>query len=179
MADRTAEQLSALMDCECEERELDLALRRLIKDPGLKARWQRYHLIGDALKNNLPEVIDIRLAERIRAVIGAEDLAQTSAAATVSPWYRRATGFAAAASLALVMAAFAVKQPGGPDPAPIAVVANPAIPAPVATVEPLASDRALEARLSSYLVNHNEYASMNSVHGMLSYVRMVGYQPGR
>jgi len=34
----------------------------------------------------------------------------------------------------------------------------------------------VEARLNSYLVNHNGYASMSSVNGMLPYVRMVGYQ---
>jgi sigma-E factor negative regulatory protein RseA len=37
----------------------------------------------------------------------------------------------------------------------------------------------VEARLNSYLVNHNGYASRNSVNGMLPYVRMVGYQASR
>ena len=39
-----------------------------------------------------------------------------------------------------------------------------------------ASNELVEARLGSYLVNHNGYASLNSMHGMLPYVRMVGYQ---
>jgi sigma-E factor negative regulatory protein RseA len=36
-----------------------------------------------------------------------------------------------------------------------------------------------EARLNSYLVNHNGHASRNSMNGMLPYVRMVGYQTNR
>ena len=51
--------------------------------------------------------------------------------------------------------------------------------APIQTVASIQrSDPAsepVEARLGSYLVNHNGYASMNSMHGMLPYVRMVNH----
>jgi len=171
MADKTAEQLSALVDCECEAWELEFALRRLAKDPDLKARWQRYHLISDALKNNLPERIDANFAERVRSSIAAE--ASPQAGPKASPLYRPAAGLTVAASLALVVAAVTLKPHEPSNTPPVAVATAP--PAPIESLPKKAPD----ARLNSYLVNHNEYASMNSVHSMLSYVRMVGYEPGR
>ena len=37
----------------------------------------------------------------------------------------------------------------------------------------------VDTRLNNYLVNHNNYASLNGMNGMLPYVRMVGYQADR
>lgn len=72
MADKIGEQLSALMDSECEAVEVELALRRLAKDADLRARWQRYHLISDAMKNNIPEMLDADFAKRISSKISAD-----------------------------------------------------------------------------------------------------------
>lgn len=74
------------------------------------------------------------------------------------------------------VAQFASATPDLPAPAPAAFL-------PVQTVA--SSQRAdsastlIESRLGSYLVNHNGYASMNSMNGMLPDVRMVGYQTER
>ncbi|MHB1239960.1 MAG: hypothetical protein ACYC18_05605, partial [Gammaproteobacteria bacterium] len=38
---------------------------------------------------------------------------------------------------------------------------------------------AAQTELSAYLVNHSEYATGAGMHGMLSYVRIVGYEPGQ
>jgi hypothetical protein len=38
------------------------------------------------------------------------------------------------------------------------------------------NDVALPSGLSAYIVNHNEYASMTTVYGVLPYARMVGYE---
>ena len=69
MADTTAEQLSVLMDGEIDVREAEFTLRRLAKDAELKARWERYHLISDALRNNLPAALDVRFAERLQQAL--------------------------------------------------------------------------------------------------------------
>jgi sigma-E factor negative regulatory protein RseA len=37
----------------------------------------------------------------------------------------------------------------------------------------------LDSRLNTYLVNHNEYASMNGVQGVMPYVRIVGIDSRR
>lgn len=189
MADKTGEQVSALMDCECSVAEMELALRRLARDSDIKAQWQRYHLIGDALKNNLPEVIDVDFAERVRQAIDTSPLLQTSPASSPflpATWYKPVAGFAVAASVALMgvltLGPVLSKQTGTLS-SPTALVdatAQPEVKIASSTASDRdISDRDMEARLANYVVNHNEYASMNSVRGVLPYVHMVSYQTNR
>lgn len=180
MAEKTGEQLSALMDCECDASELELAIRRLIKDQDLKKRWRRYHLIGDALKNNLPEVMDAEFAERIRIAIDANLPLQTSPRASrLSSWYKPLTGFALAASVASI-AVFGLRatwsENNGASPGQLITTASSR---PVVNIDNGAFNEEARSRLNSYLVNHSEYASLNSVRGVLPYVHMVGYQTNR
>jgi sigma-E factor negative regulatory protein RseA len=178
MADKTAEQLSVLMDSECEAWELEFALRRLGSDPELKARWQSYHLISDALRNNLPETVVPHFAERIREAIAAETPVHTTAKPAVASWYKPVTGLAVAASVGLLAVALWTLRPDSLN-APVSgrqVASTVTTPRSLPTAE---ADPRLESRLNSYLVNHNEYASMNSVNGVLPYVHLVGYQTTR
>jgi sigma-E factor negative regulatory protein RseA len=181
-----ASQLSAMVDDELELPELDLALRRLSRDHELQARWERYYLIGNAMQSHLPDALDLEFAARIRQAVEAEPLPR-SPARPLPAWYKPITGFGLAASVALV-ALFGLKlaQTDTAFPPESQSVAAPiAIPSPatarVVALNPQTddSDQPVEARLSAYLVNHNGYASMNSVHGMLPYVRMVGHQGNR
>ncbi|NJN46449.1 MAG: sigma-E factor negative regulatory protein [Candidatus Competibacteraceae bacterium] len=183
MADKMVEQLSALMDSECALPEVEMAMRRLTKDADLQARWQRYHLISDTLKNNIPDIIDLDLVERINQAISADPPLHTYGLAKQSTWNKPVTGFALAASVALV--AFA-----GFQLAPFEVTSEPSLVAATAPISPAPSpdpsqsgiantNTSLEEKLNTYLVSHNEHASMHSVHGVLPYVRMVGYQANR
>jgi sigma-E factor negative regulatory protein RseA len=177
MADTTAEQLSVLMDGESDVREAEFTLRRLAKDAELKARWERYHLISDALRNNLPTAIDVRFAERLQQALDAEAALNTPVVRTLPAWYKPAVGFGLAASVTLAVALVALGT-GQPDPlATPAVATRTPLPTPVAVAPD--AEPVLESRLNSYVVNHSEYASMNSVHGVLPYVRMVGYESSK
>jgi sigma-E factor negative regulatory protein RseA len=204
MADKTAEQLStlvanetpvaasqlsAMVDDELEVPEMDLALRRLSRDHELRARWERYHLISNVMQSHLPDALDRDFAACIRQAVEAEPLPR-SAAKPLPAWYKPVTGFGLAASVALV-ALFGLKltQTDTAFPpesqvaaAPAASIATP-LPATARLValNPQTDDASqpVEARLSAYLANHNGYASMNSMHGMLPYVRMVGHQGNR
>ncbi|MFO1422567.1 MAG: sigma-E factor negative regulatory protein [Candidatus Competibacteraceae bacterium] len=202
MADKTAElpsagfaddvpaaasQLSAMVDGEVAASEIDWVLRRLSRDSDARDRWERYHLISDMIQDHAPVVLDIDFAARIRAAIEAEPLPQP-VARPLPAWYKPVTGFALAASVAL-MALYGLKLNQTdtlPPTAPFAaapILSTPASSLPVQTVavaQP--ADLASEpfgTRLNTYLVNHNGYASRNSMHGVLPYVRMVGYQPDR
>jgi sigma-E factor negative regulatory protein RseA len=200
MADKTGEQLSALMDGECGALEAELALRRLAKDNDLQARWQRYVLISEALKNGLPESIDTRFSGRLRDVIDGElpsspsvDLEPPSIGrrplilAGPKLWYKPAAGFALAASVALIVVIGVDSgQPtrvdagtGGPELSSTAVGSIAAGPRRAEIQSATPSGVNVNSRLNNYVVNHNEYLSTNSVHGMLPYVRMVGYEPTR
>lgn len=203
MADKTAEQLSVLMadeanpalsqlsaivDDELEDAETELVLQRLHRDRELRERWERYHLLSDVLQGHLPAAFHTDFAARIHRAIEAEPLSQPVTRPLPS-WYKPVTGFALAASVVLV-ALFGLKLTQTDSTlvptAPLAVTAPPPSTTPVpirvaaAPQQPVDNlNEPVNTRLSSYLVNHNGYASMNSMHGMLPYVRMVGYQTSR
>ena len=183
-----ASQLSAMVDDELEDMENELVLRRLSRDSDARDRWERYHLISDVMQGHVPAALDTGFAARIRQAIEAEPLSQP-AAKPLPAWYKPVTGFGLAASVAL-MALFGLKlnqtdtlQPTTPFAATTTSLSTSTASRPIQTVATARptdpAGEPFEARLNHYLVNHNGYASMNSVHGMLPYVRMVGYQPAR
>ncbi len=72
-ADPSGEQLSSLVDGEFDEAmDVEQHLDHLIEDREARHRWERYHLIGDALKRNLPPIIDNQLASRVMAELENE-----------------------------------------------------------------------------------------------------------
>jgi sigma-E factor negative regulatory protein RseA len=178
MADKSAEQLSVLVDGEFEERELEFAARRLAGDPVLKTHWEAYHLISDALRNNLPDAIDPRFAERINAMLAAEKPLSTFTKPAVPSWYKPVAGLAVAASVGVLAVALWSLRPDGSLPAGGSNLAANTAPVNPSVSLPPADNSAPDSRhrLNSYLANHNEYASMNSVNGVLPYVRIVGYE---
>ncbi len=165
MTDKSAENLSVLTDGECPQRELTFTLRRLAGDDDLKARWQRYQLIGDAMRGELPESIDLGLADRVHQCLQNEEKKSSPKATTqkIKSWYKPVTGFALAASVTALT--FVNFQPDNDE--------FPEIPRQFTTLtEP---QTPMETRLSKYMQDHR-FASLNSAPGMMSYVRMVGQQ---
>jgi sigma-E factor negative regulatory protein RseA len=183
MADKSVEQLSVLVDGECEDWEVEFILRRLARDTVLKERWECYHLISDAMKNNLPALVDTNFSGQIRQIIDAESVLQAPATATSSSspssLYKPVVGFSVAASVALIVGLLTLKPFDSPNNlSPDTTLAQTRSPESPTTPSP-DTEITLESRLNNYLVNHNEYASMNSVHGVLRYVRLFGYEPKR
>lgn len=180
-----ASQLSALVDHELEEREMDLVLRRLDRDDSARDRWERYHLIGDLLRGQAQTPLDAQFAARIRQAVAAESVPQ-SAVKPRPTWYKPAVGFALAASVALV-ALFGLQpsQTDGFPPSTPRSAATPIIPARFAAAPALTlaafqpsdvGDAARQTRLKQYLMDHNGYASRNSIPSVLPYARLVDYQ---
>ena len=73
MSEKVDEQISALVDGELGSDEQEFLLRRLAQDKGLQGKWDRYHLMSDALQNHLPERVDADLAHRISNALEKED----------------------------------------------------------------------------------------------------------
>ncbi len=114
----TKEQVSALMDSEMDPREMDRLLERMRNDSRLKDCWHDYHLIGDALRRQLPRHINTELHARISAAIQNEPahfLPRQAAAKKPAISHRKeALGFALAASVTAI-AVLGVMQVGGPE----------------------------------------------------------------
>lgn len=64
------ETLSSLMDGELSDKDAAQAMQMLGNDDQLKAAWQEYHLIGDALRGNALLQVDVR--EQVSQALQAE-----------------------------------------------------------------------------------------------------------
>ncbi|MDF3014694.1 MAG: mucA, partial [Cellvibrio sp.] len=68
-----AESLSALMDNQASELEIQRLLKALDADPELKSTWSRYQIASVGLKGNLPVMASSNFAARISAAVDAEE----------------------------------------------------------------------------------------------------------
>ena len=191
MSDTLNEQVSACMDGELHATETELLLRRLATDPAVRARWERYHLISDALKNNLPRHFSRDIPTRVRNAIDREPAPQRRL--TLTTLLKPAIGFAVAASVA-ALAIFSVQtlnrdtQPPARaqlPPAPVAVTSTlsavPTVPAQTVSATGTRWDRTqpeVAERLNTYLLNHSGHADTAGMQAVLPYVRIVGYDEG-
>ncbi|MGL6571195.1 sigma-E factor negative regulatory protein [Aeromonas caviae] len=129
------EQLSALMDGDLSEIEV---LNELGTDPALQDTWSRYHLIGDAMRGDLPVNLQLDFSDSIMLALEDEPAIlapkpaqpaapQVQPAGKVIPFVRRfgqqVGQYAIAASVAAAVI-FGVQQYQGKDGVPTSPVLN-------------------------------------------------------
>lgn len=156
MTDKLNEQLSACVDDELDRREMPLLLARLARDPEMSARWARYNLVGDTIRNTLPGTIQRGFAARVAEIVGAAG-APTSAPRN---WARSLGGLAIAASVAAAVLLNLRVDDTGPDPSLVVpVTENPRTPevARYAVTGGAQWERArpeVQAQLNAFLLDH-------------------------
>ncbi len=74
MSVELSERLSALVDDEVTAFERRRLIDEIADNTNERARWLRYHLIGDSLRGELPQVLAIDLVPRIRAGLHCPDV---------------------------------------------------------------------------------------------------------
>jgi sigma-E factor negative regulatory protein RseA len=186
MNDEIREQISALADDELSDVERPLLLSRLERDPQLAACLGRYRLIGEVMRGS-GDAATLGIAERVQQFLAEDEIPMPAAARRPLParWVKPVAGLAVAASVALVavLSVNALRSPGSGS-VPALATADPPnddgdqVPVRTAAVPGEQWDRldpAIDQRLSSYLVNHNEYASRHGTQGVVPYVRIVGF----
>jgi sigma-E factor negative regulatory protein RseA len=163
------EQLSSWMDNELLGDEARFLQRRLDNNQALRIKWERYHLIGDAIRDSLPAQTSLSLADRVQVALAHEAAAQ-------APTRRRrpVLGFGMAASLAVMAGAVLWTRSQTADmdvqgPANTAMTMTAA--APAAQAMQVETDNQLEAMLA----NHSELLARSGGAGMVPYVRMADY----
>jgi sigma-E factor negative regulatory protein RseA len=154
------EKLSAMIDGELEG-EVQAHLGRLRNDPELRAAWDTYHLIGDALRGHTSREIAPRVILRLR-----EEPTVLAPPLTRSAVKRLGRyGMYAAASAAAV-----------------AIVAWTAFPAwhepqlaggSVATTEIPSENLLVNSEVENYLLAHQPYSHVSAMQGVAPYVRGV------
>lgn len=194
--EQRASQLSAMYDGELPAGECELMARRLTRDDALRVHWERYALIGAAIRREAGEPLDLRVASRVRHAISAEASFGEGRAAQVVPaarrarqWMRPAAGFVAAAVVAgVAVVGLRGRDPGLSAPAPIVastetapqlsvgpqttVVLGPgASGEPESYVVPVTRDQVNfvpPAQLANYVVAHSEVSMPLSRRNLLS-----------
>lgn len=143
-----AESLSALMDNQASELELQRLLKALESDPELKSSWSRYQIASMGLKGDLPVLAASDFAARVSAAIEAEETysapakpesvqaAPATANVVVMPmrWWQQAGRVAIAASVAGALVV-GVQQYQGTAPYSAEVATNAPVVAPMAASE--------------------------------------------
>jgi negative regulator of sigma E activity len=177
MSDTVNEQLSACLDGELPEAELDLLLKRVARDQELGRTLGRFALTGEALRGAGAVRASASFADRVSAAIAAEaSVTPQQRVPRISPsvmrWLRPAAGFAVAAGVATV-AVLSVQTTPVPEPALVAqapasvsspVAANDSYVVPANTI----SNFVPATRLTNYVVAHSEYSSPLGMRTVLS-----------
>lgn len=172
MTEPVNEQLSACLDGELPEAELDLLLKRLERNPELRESLGRYTVIGEALRHTKPVVASRSFADKVMTAVDQEPAAGRRAPRLSPAWARTlrpvaGVGVAAAvAALAIFSVQRAGVEPGTviantPAAAPSVVVAQ-TDESPVSYTVPTNSTPSAfvpATRLTNYVVAHSEYSS--------------------
>jgi sigma-E factor negative regulatory protein RseA len=190
------ENLSVLLDGEDSAR-VDSALDAALADVNLQYRMRRYQMIGEVMRNELPQAIDTGFHAEVMARIKDEAATPSirdnrPAAIGLRNWLKPFAGLAVAASVALVTVALWQPQPEGTTTEVIASadqvkieklasqpVTGAAVPVSTQVQTPgmrwTTQDESpvVQQKLNSYLVNHTEYS--NSMQGLIPQARVAGF----
>jgi sigma-E factor negative regulatory protein RseA len=130
-----AESISALMDNEASELELQRILKASESDSDLKATWSRYQVASAALHRDLPLIEMSDFAARVSAALEHEENHSSAPLAVESdkktPWWQNVARFAVAASVAGGVVLFAQNYGSVGQDAPAAVAATNQVQTPV------------------------------------------------
>lgn len=200
MSEDKLERISALMDGELDSRERSIAIENMEVDPETMRSWQRYHIIGDTMRNTMPSTVKPDLAEKLNKMLENEPaiLALKSKrwpGNKINNYVKPLAGLAIAASVtavAIIGLQSSNQQTPGFDANVAQVVVNgsdtPTIestivkvaPSTVRTVKYEPVENTIESKhLNSYILNHNQFNSRMRVQGVSPNARLVGHEADR
>jgi sigma-E factor negative regulatory protein RseA len=166
--------ISALMDGELGADEARRQIGNLKNDPALRARWDDFHLIGDALRGE--NLLSPRFENAVSKRLAAEPTILAPRRLR-SPLTRVATyAMSAAASLgAVALVAWVALTPTAPTmvaaPAPATVAAPASI--PIKPAEAALASVSSEGRMNDYLLAHQGFSPSTAIQGLVPYIRSV------
>jgi negative regulator of sigma E activity len=159
MANPVDLQLSALIDEELETAEFELLSGRLSRDAALRARYSRFAMIGEIVRDGTA-LLDMSFAERVRAGVEKEPSGPLPTLGGMQSYLRPVLGMAIAAAVAVV--ALVSLTPGpqmpitGDTPGLASQQTGPTYTVPVAN----SVGSSQPERLEYYFLRHGEYAPM-------------------
>ena len=207
MKDKQFEKISALIDNELSEAEVDDMIDQMLGDSELLSQWESLHRASDGISPDFECYLDDDFARSVSSEI-ADDMTVLMPESSpeknnvidmqVSRWGRPLAGFAIAASIAAVtfFSVDLIKSGRVPATSPIASNTSPndyksnpiKASIQVAAASPgtywvrqtqQARNMKLESRLNLYLSDHIESATVGSIQGMLPYSKLVAFDGAR
>lgn len=164
------EKISELMDGELGEREARAQIHRLGSEASLAQAWDTYHLIRDALRDNI--CMGSSFERRLRQRLDEEPTVIAPRARVTSRVVRYSLPLAAAVAGVAVVGWLGLSSPPQTAPSPPTALTAPNV---VATrgVPPLLPAPARAAQMNDYLLAHQEFSPTAAMQGVASYVRTV------
>lgn len=176
------EHLSSLMDGELSHETSLFVAKRMGSDDALGKTWSRYHLVRECLRRPGGKWALAGLALNLDGI--EADVARPEPARAGAPrWLRAVSGFAIAASVAVVSVMVAL-PPTVDENGETATANEPfTSPNPLSAVpvsQPASysgSARAANQRLNTYLIRHNQVAGAAGRQGFVSFMPIVTAAP--
>ena len=198
MNERMRESLSALMDDEANELELERVLSQLGSDTGLRQTWVRYNLAQSAVQGDRLAHRDWDISARVQSALADSNSATPSSANT---GYRHrllrpliSVGVAASVALTVVIGGqqlaglentgrYGADQSVAANPSPVGMLNSLGATTlqasygtqPVPQLQPAirtAYQDLAQQRLRKYMQQHAEQAALNSPQGLVPFARV-------
>jgi sigma-E factor negative regulatory protein RseA len=166
------DKISALMDGELDERQIQHELGRLRQDGRLRESWNTFHLIGDALRGERLLLTDVTDSLSRRLAVEPTVLAPQRIRA------RKATTYAlsAAASLGAIAlvgwVALGLQPNREPEMASLQPAVTPTVKPVPAALAPVASVPHDGSR-NEYILAHQGFSPSTAIQGVAPYIRSV------
>ena len=165
MNDETREALSAMVDGELRSEACSRLLSLLDTDADLRRAWERFHLIGDAMRQDLPEVPLDALSTRTQEALRSEPVLIRPRPRLTIP-LRPVAGLALAASVAVV-AVLGVRTinsgPPGAEIASLTIASVPVSSSTVPTIDPAVRHQVTQIVIPSAVVLPSQDAWLGSI----------------
>mgnify|MGYP001814549960 CR=1 FL=1 len=193
MSEQLRESLSALMDDEASELELQRLLKQVGDDPDLRSTWVRYNAVRSAMSGQQVSHLQLDISSRVRDAI---DSTQSESRSLRERFVRPVASVAGAAWVAttVVIGGQQLSQIGADDLyAPGAVAVGGVSPVgmvnslgattvqasygteAVPVLQPAARTAYKELarqRMQMYMQEHAEHSALNSPHGLMPFARV-------
>lgn len=165
------DRISALMDGELEPTESRREVQRLESDSELAQGWHTYHLIRDALHDELP--LSAGFSSRLHQRLAQEPTVLAPRRLIPPPLARHALPIAASVAGVAVVAWLALSSPVTTTPKAFVagIESTPAL--QQAATRPNVPAGSHHAGIPEYLVAHQEFSPSTAMQGVVSYVRTV------
>lgn len=163
MSDLLREQLSALMDGELPHEECELLVKRISTSADLARSWHAYHLIGDALRDQLAGGDAEQLAPRVREALTEETGERAHRSGRWRRWSTLVAGVAVLGLAGLAGSLITRHMDSGKVFAPAG--ANGAQVGNAIHVDWRSEPQPVQAELSRYLMMHDPYGMTPNASG--------------